>query len=161
MKVLDFGLVRRHSAIEPEERAGNLSKMGTVIGTPAYMAPELIHGSPADARSDIYAVGCVAYWLACGVAAFEAPTVAALLVAHASAEPLPPSQRCDATIPADLESLILDCLEKDPDDRIRSVEEIAARLDRVPLADTWSQERAERWWVEAMTTSSGEGPKEV
>jgi serine/threonine-protein kinase len=148
VKVLDFGLVRQHSGLGTEEPADNLSKMGTIIGTPAYMAPEVIRGRPADARSDIYAVGCVAYWLLTGVKVFDAPTAPALLVAQASEEPVAPSQRRDLDIPPGLEALVLACLEKDPETRIQTVEEIVARLSRVELERDWSQERAESWWRE-------------
>ena len=146
VKVLDFGLVRKHSAIDQQERADNLSKMGMIIGTPAYMAPEVITGEPADARSDIYAVGCVAYWLLTGRPVFDAPTLPALLVAQASEQPIPPSRRCDAEIPTGLETLVLDCLTKDPEDRVQSAEEIVARLGRIELAEPWSPERAKSWW---------------
>jgi serine/threonine-protein kinase len=149
VKVLDFGLVRRHSAVDQQERADNLSKMGMLLGTPAYMAPEVITGGAADARSDIYAVGCVAYWLLTGVPVFDSPTLPALLVAQVSQEPIPPSQRCDAEIPAGLEALVLDCLTKDPEGRIQSAEEIVARLGRIELGEPWSPERAESWWGEA------------
>lgn len=146
VKVLDFGLVRKHSAIDQQEGADNLSKMGMIIGTPAYMAPEVITGEPADARSDIYAVGCVAYWLLTGRPVFDAPTLPALLVAQASEQPIPPSRRCDAEIPTGLETLVLDCLTKDPEDRVQSAEEIVARLGRIELAEPWSPERAKSWW---------------
>jgi serine/threonine-protein kinase len=154
VKVLDFGLVRKHSGVDPKERADNLSKMGMVIGTPDYMAPEVVKGVPADARSDIYAVGCVAYWLLAGVPVFDSPTLPALLVAQASQQPVPPSQRCDAEIPAGLETLVLDCLTKDPEDRIQSAEEIVSRLDRIEFRGSWSQERAESWWTEAAANRS-------
>jgi serine/threonine-protein kinase len=150
VKVLDFGLVRKHSAIDPAESAERLSKMGTVIGTPAYMAPEVIKGAPADARSDIYAVGCVAYWLLAGVEVFDAPTLPAILVAQASEQPVPLSQRCDSEIPADLETLVLDCLTKEPEYRIQSAEEIVRRLEAIEFRESWSQVRAEGWWSEAV-----------
>ncbi len=149
VKVLDFGLVRRHSAVEAKEGADDLSQMGMLIGTPAYLAPEVINGAPADARSDIYAVGCVAYLLLAGVEVFDSPTLAALLVAQSSHPPVPPSERCDFEIPPDLETLVLDCLTKDPEDRIQSAEEFVARLDLIEFKETWSQERAESWWSEA------------
>jgi len=148
VKVLDFGLVRKKSAVDTPEPADNLSKVGVVIGTPDYIAPEVIHGEQADARSDIYTVGCVAYWLLTGRKVFDSPTVAALLVAQASQEPVPPSRRTDAEVPVELERLVLDCLVKDPDKRVQSAEEFVERLTKVELARPWSQERAEIWWSE-------------
>jgi serine/threonine-protein kinase len=155
VKVLDFGLVRKHSGLDPEERADNLSKIGMVIGTPAYMAPEVVKGVPADSRSDLYAVGCVAYRLLTGVDVFDAPTLPALLVAQASEQPVPPSQRCGAEIPPGLETIVLDCLTKHPEDRIQSAQEIVARLDLIELRESWSQERAENWWSGAAANRSG------
>ena len=147
VKVLDFGLVRKHSTVDPSAPADNLSKMGMVMGTPAYIAPEVIQGEPADARSDIYAVGCVAYWLLTGEKVFDSPTLAALLVAHASQEPVPPSQRVGAEISAGLETLVLDCLVKDPENRIQGAGEIVTRLTGMEFEDPWTQDRAERWWT--------------
>ena len=149
VKVLDFGLVRKHSALEADERAHDLSKVGIVMGTPAYMAPEVIHGQPADARSDVYAVGCVAYWMLTGKQLFDAPTLPALLVAQASDAPVPPSERSGAVIPPALESLVLECLAKDPNIRIQSAEEVVARLSAVEFAESWTQDRAAVWWETA------------
>jgi serine/threonine-protein kinase len=146
VKVLDFGLVRKYSALDAAERANDLSKVGIVIGTPAYMAPEVIHGQPADARSDVYAVGCVAYWMLTGKQLFDAPTLAALLVAQASEEPIPPGQLTESEIPPALEALVLECLEKDPTKRIRSAEDIVARMSEIEFAEPWTQERAAAWW---------------
>ena len=147
VKVLDFGLVRKHSTVDPAAPANELSQMGMVMGTPAYIAPEVINGEPADARSDIYAVGCVVYWLLTGEKVFDAPTLAALLVAHASKEPVPPSERADAKIPDSLDALVLDCLKKDPADRVQSADEIVERLRTVEFGDPWTQKRAEDWWA--------------
>jgi serine/threonine-protein kinase len=149
VKVLDFGLVRKRSTVDAEEPADNLSKVGVVMGTPDYLAPEVITGGPADARSDIYAVGCVAYWLLTGKKVFDSPTLAALLVAHASQEPVPPSQRGAAEIPLGLETLVLDCLTKNPQDRIQSAEDIVTRLAQIEFTEPWSSKRAESWWIEA------------
>jgi hypothetical protein len=77
------------------------------------------------------------------------PTLAALLVAHCSQEPVPPSVRKDVEIPAGLEAIVLDCLKKDPDDRIQSAEDIVTRLDQVELREHWSAKRAELWWDSA------------
>jgi serine/threonine-protein kinase len=146
VKVLDFGLVRKHSAVDPEAPSDNLSKIGVVMGTPAYIAPEVIHGEPADARSDLYAVGCVAYWLLTGKKVFESQTLAALLVAHASEEPEAPSERTDARIPAEFDALVLDCLAKEPNGRVQTAEECVQRLNQIEFQDSWSPERAETWW---------------
>ena len=83
------------------------------------------------------------------VEVFDARTLAALLVAQSSHQPVPPSERCDFEIPPDLETLVLDCLTKDLEDRIQGAEEFVARLDLIEFRESWSQERAESWWSEA------------
>ena len=74
--------------------------------------------------------------------------LAALLVAHASKEPVPPSERSGAKIPVSLDALVLDCLKKDPADRVQSADEIVGRLRTGESGDPWTQERAENWWAE-------------
>ena len=151
VKVLDFGLVRKHSAVDPTEPADNLSKMGVVMGTPAYMAPEVIQGEPADARSDVYAVGCVAYWLLTGEMLFEGDTPMAMIIKHASETPRSPSEKSPFDVPADLDRLILNLLAKDPDDRPSSAEELDLALRRVAV-DEWTEEAANSWWAKQQPT---------
>jgi len=90
----------------------------------------------------------VEYWLLTGQKVFESATIAALMVAQASQEPVPPGRRADVEVPADLERVVLDCLVKDPQSRVQSAEEVAERLTRIEPARPWSQERAEIWWTE-------------
>ncbi|MGQ0721142.1 MAG: serine/threonine-protein kinase [Candidatus Eiseniibacteriota bacterium] len=146
VKVLDFGLVKDTGARE-EDRT-QLTMQGVVSGTPAFMAPELAAGSAAvDGRADLYALGCVGYWLLTGTLVFPAATPVAMLLQHAHDEPVPPSTRSELEVPAALDRLILDCLRKRPDDRPKSARELAARLaDLERECGAWTAEHAERWW---------------
>jgi hypothetical protein len=140
VKVLDFGLV--HDL----DRDTRLTIEGSISGTPAYLAPESAAHNRFDTRSDIYALACVAYWLLTGTVVFEGDTAAAVMTAHIRDRPELPSQRTELPIPRDLEDLLMACLEKEPDDRPQSVEELSRRLGAVELKRRWTQQRAERWW---------------
>ena len=143
-KVLDFGLV----ALRATGGDGKLTAEASVPCTPAYAAPEVARGEPRfDHRVDIYATGCVLYWLLTGQLVFEASSPMALLVAHASAPPPRPGTRTELPIPPELEQLVMECLEKDPARRPQSAEELAQRLAEVPLAVPWNREHAAAWWL--------------
>ncbi len=142
VKVLDFGLVR-DAARAVDIR---ITVAGSVMGTPAYMAPEMAVDGHADARSDLYSLGCVAYWLLTGAMVFSADKAFSMMSAHASDLPDPPSQRTELPIPPELEAIVLSLLHKNPDARPQSAAELALRLEAVPLASRWSQPRAEQWW---------------
>ena len=145
VKVLDFGLVKRET-IKDKERL-KLTAEGAVTGTPAYMSPEAVLGkSPVDHRSDLYSLGCVAYWLLTGRLVFTAETPMAVLMKHATAEPEPPSKRSELEIPEELDSVILSCLAKEPGDRPQTAEELAGRLTKIDFRQPWDQKRAQAWW---------------
>ncbi|HEY7027146.1 MAG TPA: serine/threonine-protein kinase [Gemmatimonadales bacterium] len=145
VKVLDFGLVK---AVQdgPDANPG-LTRENTVYGTPAFMAPEQALGqADLDGRVDVYATGCVAYWLLTGQLVFTAETPMGLMVQHANAAPVPPSTRTELSIPPDLELLVLSCLAKDPAARPQSARELMDRLDALEGASDWSDKRARAWW---------------
>ena len=110
-------------------------------------------GGPVDRRADIYATGCLAYWLLTGALVFTAENPIALLMRHANAAPEPPSSRSAGPIPRALDDLVLACLAKDPDGRPQSARELALRLADVDGLDEWTQERARAWWSERMQTT--------
>jgi serine/threonine-protein kinase len=145
IKVLDFGLVAHRRAAAADLR---LTLPEHVIGTPAFLAPELALGRDIDSRSDLYALGCVAYWLATGRQVFEGSSVLEVVSKHVNVEPDPPSRHAPGEMPRDLDALILRCLEKTPERRPPSAREVARLLRSVPLNDSWSEERAEAWWDE-------------
>lgn len=142
VKVLDFGLVLdRHPTVE------ELSDEQKFVGTPAIMAPEMVRfQSPVDARADLYAVGCVGYWLLTGHRVFEAETRQDMLVMHAHQKPTTPSHRLGHDIHAGLEQIIMTCLEKNPDRRPQSARELGELLDALQFELPWSSERAALWW---------------
>ncbi|HEY7449656.1 MAG TPA: serine/threonine-protein kinase, partial [Vicinamibacterales bacterium] len=144
IKLLDFGLVK-HGAHEP---GAEKLTLGVVAGgTPAFMSPEQALGEEQiDHRSDIYAVGCVAYWLLTGSLVFKGSTTMETLVMHVDRVPEPPSQRTELPIPPQLEAIVLACLAKNPEARPQTAEELATRLASVPLAREWTTQRAREWW---------------
>jgi serine/threonine-protein kinase len=153
VKVLDFGLVTHDPDRSVLETAASALEP-VVTGTPAYMAPEVVNGASVDRRADLYALGCVAYWLLTGTLVFEAGTPLRMLMRHLQDRPVPPSERA-APVPHDLERLILRCLEKRPDDRPASADEILAELDRMTTGPSWDQERARTWWCANVAAPGG------
>ena len=144
VKVLDFGLAR------PSDLSGSdvqLTGETAVLGTPSFMAPEQALGEPAvGPRTDLYALGCVAYWLVTGQLVFEGRRPIEVLTHHVGTLPVPPSRRGELEIPESLDRLILMCLEKDPDKRPASADEVARLLTEVKLLTPWTAERARQWW---------------
>ena len=104
-------------------------------------------GTAVDGRADIYATGCVAYWLLTGQYVFTADTSMGLLMQHAQARPAPPSTRTNQPIPAALDRLVLSCLAKDPAERPQSARELSGQLAEIEGASGWTQDRARDWWV--------------
>ncbi|WP_110170563.1 serine/threonine-protein kinase [Luteitalea pratensis] len=145
VKVLDFGLVKPDAALTGSDAAPtNVDRVG---GTPAYMAPEQALGKrQIDGRADIYALGCVGYWLLTGSLVFPRATAMAMAVAHSQTEPEPPSHRTELPIPAALDALILECLAKSPADRPPTAEILAQRLGCLPDVPAWDRGRARDWW---------------
>jgi serine/threonine-protein kinase len=146
VKVLDFGLVALQSELAGDD--ARITAEGAVAGTPAYMAPELAaEGADVDARADVYALGCVAYWMLAGRLVFEGESAVGVIVAHASKAPSPPSEVSEVEIPPALEALVLACLEKSPGDRPASAAALALALERTGLPQRWNEERARAWWT--------------
>jgi serine/threonine-protein kinase len=159
LKVLDFGLVK-----SLDEGATQITADGALTGTPAYMPPERVLGGPAEERSDIYALGCVAYWMLTGRTVFTGEPMA-VMIQHARAVPQPPSKVSGVSIPDRLEQIVLACLEKSADKRPSSAIALWRELGDVTLTASWTAERAELWWCEHLpehtrpsiaTESSGE-----
>jgi serine/threonine-protein kinase len=121
------------------------------------MAPEMVLGGNVDARADIYAVGCVGYWLLTGRLVFEEESFIATMLAHAQKDPIPLSHRTEMEVPAELEQLIMSCLEKQPERRPSSAAEIAKQLLRLRVFSAWTPERAENWWQTNMPDKTTAG----
>ena len=118
------------------------------IAVAAFIAPEqALGGASFDHRADLYATGCVAYWLLTGELVFTAETTMGVIMHHVHTAPVPPSQRTELAIPRALEELVLSCLAKDPADRPRSARDLSRRLAALPGAERWDDERAREWWA--------------
>jgi serine/threonine-protein kinase len=147
VKVLDFGLVKALDA-RVERPAAGLTAENVVQGTPAFIAPEQALGdTDIDSRADIYATGCVAYWLLTGQYVFSAETPMGIIMHHARTRPMPPSARTDRPIPLALDRLILTCLAKDPSDRPQTARELSLSLAELDGAAAWTEPRAREWWA--------------
>jgi serine/threonine-protein kinase len=153
VKVLDFGLVKFEEPRKMEQTLLTGAHMTT--GTPAYMAPEMILEGVVDQRADVYAVGCVAYFLLTGQLVFEADTPMKMFLQHLNARPMPPSQRTEMPIPKDLDALVLSCLEKDPALRPQNAAELLRALDRCVSRSPWDQEAARSWWEQHVPELAG------
>jgi serine/threonine-protein kinase len=157
VKVLDFGLVKEVSKVSDVETSLATIPGQMAVGTPAYMAPEMALGEPVDGRADIYALGCVAYYLITGQLVFQAEKAFQMIAKHLQAAPIPPSQRTDRPVSPELERLILKCLSKEAKDRPQSAAHLAQALDWIPT-DAWGEEEAKRWWA-AHNRSGTESPQ--
>ena len=127
-KLLDFGLVK---PLSDDKVPVQLTQEGTITGSPLFMSPEQALGdSEPDARSDIYSLGAVAYYLLTGAPPFEGDKPIKIILAHAH-DPVVPPSRLRSDVPADLEQVVLRCLAKNPDDRYRRRSGVAAGAQRV------------------------------
>ena len=161
VKVLDFGLVkdvglRADAASEPA-----LTQADAITGTPLYLAPETVSApGTVDARTDLYALGAVGYWLLTGSHVFAGKSVLEVCAHHLHSVPDPPSLRLGEPVSEDLEALLLACLAKRPDDRPASAHVLRQRLRACAAAGTWTNELAAQWWTRnrPRLRSSGAGP---
>ncbi|MFH0899625.1 MAG: protein kinase [Pseudomonadota bacterium] len=152
VKVLDFGLAKGTVGIGLGD--SQLTADGTALGSPAFMPPEVASGQHAvGPLADIYALGCVAYWLVTGKLVFEGETGLQMILKHVQVPPEPPSRRVGRRLPGGLERVILRCLEKRPEDRPQGARELAGALRAAELDDeeAWTAERADAWWATVPT----------
>ncbi|MBL9012579.1 MAG: serine/threonine protein kinase [Myxococcales bacterium] len=163
VKLLDFGIVHNMSdPVEPptprrtpEEVATaspttgeRLTMVGTVIGTPGYIAPEQAVGAALDSRGDLYALGCVAWWLLTGVEVFPRPTEDEVIHAHVK-DPVPDLRALvRGWLPPELEALIMKCLEKKPHNRPPDARTLAEALFaiEIPAEHAWTRQKQIAWW---------------
>ncbi len=121
LKIMDFGIARSMEAVTRHT--------GAMVGTPAYMAPEQVSGSPVDYRTDIYSLGLMLYEMFTGKPAFTAENAIAVALKQMREAP-PPPHDIDPSIPAHIERAILKCLEKSPDNRFQNVAELEATVQQ-------------------------------
>jgi len=160
VKVLDFGVAKALRTDSP-----GLTLAGVLTGTPLYMAPEAI-ASPdrIDARSDLYALGAVGYFLLTGTHLFDSRSTMEICSHQLHTMPEAPSARLGRPVSSDLEHLLLRCLDKEPDRRPQTARELKRLLERCEDAGEWSEEHARHWWKqkgEALCVDSGSEPAGV
>jgi serine/threonine-protein kinase len=142
-KLLDFGLAQTHGLERGEQK---LTQEGAIAGTPAFMSPEQAAGrADLDVGSDIYSLGAVAYFLLTGHPPFVRQTAVHTLAAHIYESPASPSREAD--VPADLEAVVLRCLQKDAAGRFPDAESLERALAQCGCAGRWTHEQAAQWWL--------------
>jgi serine/threonine-protein kinase len=142
VKILDFGLVKALGAEQTD-----VSVTGMILGTPRYLSPEAFRDMAlVDARSDIYALGAIGYFMLTGTHLFEGDTVVEIVNQHLNADPVRPSERCGREIPKNVEDAVLWCLEKDPAERPISADALFDRLEGLGDIGHWGRDEADAWW---------------
>lgn len=151
VKVLDFGIVK--PTVPGLLMSVAQTQQGTISGTPAYLAPEQARSSDAvDGRSDLYALGCVAFWLLTGRTVFDEENALAQIIAHQST---PPDRVSDhAPVPQALDDIVSCCLAKRPEERFPDADTLDAALAAIPLPSVWTQSRARAFWDEYLPAGS-------
>src|SRR5205085_214137 len=150
------GLVK---ALDDEKQA---RQSGGLAGTPLYMSPESIQTPDlVDARSDLYAVGAVGYFLLTGQPVFNATSLVDLCQQHVTGVPDAPSQRLGRAISIELESALLACLDKSRAKRPQTARDLSQMLDRAPTAHAWTIEDADAWWGRHERQQSTAAPSSV
>jgi serine/threonine-protein kinase len=155
-KLLDFGLVHCTGV---KKQADKLTIQGTILGSPPYMAPEQASGKETlDARTDIYSLGGLAYFLLTGRAPFPRETAMEMLMAHVY-EPVTPLTELRPEVPEDLQRVVLKCLEKKPERRFQDADSLEQALAQCRAADPWDRHRAAAWWREQSRKVPGNGKR--
>jgi len=143
VKVLDFGLAKAINSGQELE----LTAADSIVGTPLYLAPEGVERpEELDARSDLYAVGAIGYFLLTGKPLFELKNLRDVLMQQVNTMPPKPSDRLGRPICSDLEKLVMQCLAKDPRQRPPNASSLEESLARCESAGTWTRKEAEAWW---------------
>jgi serine/threonine-protein kinase len=159
VKVLDFGLVKRVGAAPMSGERSLKTGEGTIAGTPGYLAPEMVTAAVVDGRADLYALGCVAYYLLTGSLVFEGNTIIEVIGKHLHEEPVAPSRRSPLAIPEALDELVLACLAKKPALRPADAASVSASLAAIDVDPPWTQEQAKRWWQDNRLDGQDFGPR--
>jgi hypothetical protein len=162
-KVVDFGLVKDLQDVQRASPA--LTATNAITGTPLYMAPEAIQNPESiDAASDLYALGAVAWFLLVGRPVFEGSTIIDVCSKHLHEAPARPSEALGRSLPADLEEIVMNCLEKKPGRRPGNARQLRARLRACSVASDWTEKLAAEWWREHERSGSplvGAGPRTI
>jgi eukaryotic-like serine/threonine-protein kinase len=141
-KVVDFGLVK------DLDRAGDLTGLNIIRGTPLYLSPESITDpSTVDGRSDLYGLGAVAFYLLTGTNVFDGATLIEVCSHHLHTPAPSPSERLGQPIPRSLEMIVLSCLEKDRDQRPATARDLIGALQDCDDLGRWGEREAVEWWA--------------
>lgn len=148
VKVLDFGLVKHvASDASANDLQLELTTSEGITGTPMYMSPETVRDAAmSNAASDIYSLGGVGYTLLTGMPMFDGEASADICMKQLKEDPVRPSDRLGRPLPMDLQNVLMSCLRKDPKDRPRSIDDLAAALRQCDDAGGWTDIDALRWW---------------
>jgi serine/threonine-protein kinase len=133
VKVLDFGIAKITSDSEAA-----MTGTGFLLGTPLYMSPEVLGGEQADARSDVYALGAVLYYLLCGRPPFDGDSPSSIILGHLSRTPLSPSIYLRTPLSEELEAIVMRSLRKEPSERYATAAEFALALAGCSVAGKWT-----------------------
>ena len=143
VKVLDFGLAKQVDTSGED----TITSAGAIVGTPHFMAPEAVHGSGHyEPGSDLYSLGCTAYWMLAGRPPHEGSTAPEVIAAHVRREPVPIGEASEFEVPEILARAVMRCMRKDPGERFDDVRELKARLESIEFAEPWTVHTAQAWW---------------
>jgi len=146
VKVLDFGIVKSRQPVTEGPQLATAADR--IIGTPAFMPPEMATGGAVDGRADLYGVGCLGYWLLTGRLVFGGDTANEIIAQHIRAVPVPPSIHSPFPVDVSLDDVILECLAKDAERRPPHALDAARRFAACNVGEPWTEQHAERWWRE-------------
>ena len=155
IKILDFGIAKDLGGQLDGNRPHTLS--GSIYGTAAYVAPELLAGKPADARADIYALGILMYEMLLGERPFVGEALSEILIGHLQVAPTPLRSKIPDRVPIAVDSLILKTLAKDPADRFQDAESLDEALASCESAGDWTPRQAAEWWRSRDASPPGGG----
>jgi len=156
VKVLDFGIVKSRQPMTEGPQLATAADR--IIGTPAFMPPEMATGGAVDGRADLYGVGCLGYWLLTGRLVFSGDTANEIIAQHIGAVPVPPSIHSPFPVDVSLDDAILECLAKDAERRPPDALDAARRFAACDVGDPWTEAHAERWWQEHLPKVPTAGP---
>ena len=157
VKVLDFGLVKSSSA--PGDL--DITRPGSFIGTPAFVAPEMLLEKDVDGRTDLYSLGCVMYWLLTGRPPFTAATATAMMAKHLTEQPTSLRAVLGDVVSVRLDEIVLSCLAKKPENRPPTAEEVEKSLAACATEAPWTQAQAKACWQREHSNESSHDPESV
>ena len=141
-KLLDFGLVKSRYF---EDQSARLTQEGAIVGSPLFAAPESSLEGKADRRSDIYSLGVTAYYMLTGKPLFKEDNPIKVIFAHAN---VTPELDNSEFLTPEIRDVILKCIQKNPEDRYQTVDELMEDLTRCESRNPWTSEKARNWWDE-------------